>query len=68
MSDIVCVLSERTGKVLLAQKGDFSLQKGDAVIIESELGGELAVVKNVADKICESYYCRSYRSSGFYYM
>jgi cell fate regulator YaaT (PSP1 superfamily) len=54
MSDIICVVSERTGKVLLAKKGDLSLQKGDSVIIESELGGELAVVKNASTKICAS--------------
>jgi cell fate regulator YaaT (PSP1 superfamily) len=53
MPDIVCVISERSGKVILADKGEFNLKQGDSIIIESELGGELAVVKNVSRKVCE---------------
>jgi cell fate regulator YaaT (PSP1 superfamily) len=54
MSDIVCVISERTGKHFRAINEDLNLKKGDSVIIESELGGELTVVKNISTKICES--------------
>ncbi len=54
MSDIVCVVSERSGKLLRVQKQDFDIKKGDYVIIESELGGELAVVQNISSKICRS--------------
>lgn len=54
MSDIICVVSERSGKLFRVKKEDFDIKKGDHVIIESELGGELGVVKNVSSKICGS--------------
>jgi len=54
MSDIACVVLERSGKLFRVKKGDFEIKKGDYVIIESELGGELAVVKNISGKICDS--------------
>lgn len=53
MSDIICVVSELSGKLFWVNKEDFDLKEGDHVIIESELGGELAVVKNISSKICE---------------
>ncbi len=53
MSDFICVVSERSGKLFRTKKEDFNLREGDHVIIESELGGELAVVKNISSKICE---------------
>jgi cell fate regulator YaaT (PSP1 superfamily) len=52
MSEIVCVLSERSGKVLRAKKGKEDLKRGDICIIESELGGDLAVVVDASSKIC----------------
>ena len=52
MSDIICVLSQRSGKLLRVQKENFDVKEGDHVIIESELGGELAVVKKTSGKIC----------------
>ena len=52
MSEIVCVLSERSGKVLRAKKGKEDLKRGDVCIIESELGGDLAVVVDTSSKIC----------------
>ena len=54
MSDIICVVSERSGKIFRTKKQEFDVKKGDYVIIESELGGELAVVKNISSKICEA--------------
>lgn len=54
MSDIMCVVSERSGKLFRVKKEGFDIKQGDQVIIESELGGELAVVKNVSSKICGS--------------
>ena len=54
MSNIICVVSERFGKLFWVKKEDFDIKKGDHVIIESELGGELAVVKNISGKVCES--------------
>jgi cell fate regulator YaaT (PSP1 superfamily) len=50
----MCVVSERSGKLFRVKKEGLDIKKGDQVIIESELGGELAVVKNVSSKICES--------------
>lgn len=52
MSEIICVLSERTGKVLKAKKGEESFQRGDYCLVESELGGDLAVVVDVSSEIC----------------
>ena len=54
MSDNICVVSERSGKLFRAKKENFDVKEGDYVIIDSELGGELAVVKNISRKICES--------------
>ncbi len=53
MSDIICVVSKRSGKLFRVNNENFDLKKGACVIIESELGGELAVVKNISGKICE---------------
>ncbi len=54
MSDIICAISERSGKIFRIKKGDLDLKKNDRVIIDSELGGELAVVEDVSSKICQS--------------
>ncbi len=54
MSDIVCVLAERSGKVYRIKRGDVELKRDDPVIIDSELDGELAVVIDVSSKICTS--------------
>lgn len=53
MSDIICVVSERSGKLLRVKRENFDLKKGDYVIVESELGGDLAIAKNISRKICE---------------
>lgn len=52
MPEIVCVLSQRSRKVLRAKTGKESLQKGDFCLIESELGGDLAVVIDDTSEIC----------------
>lgn len=52
MSEIVCVLSERSGKVFRAKKGKEDLKIGDYCIIESELGGDLSVVIDVSSEVC----------------
>ncbi len=54
MSEIICVVSKRSGKFFRVKKENLDIKEGDYVIIDSELGGELAVVKNVSRKICES--------------
>ncbi|MBC8358003.1 MAG: hypothetical protein ISS41_08975 [Candidatus Aminicenantes bacterium] len=52
MSDIICVLSESSGKVFRVNKGNEDLIIGDLCIIESELGGDLAAVVDVSSDIC----------------
>jgi len=54
MSDIICVLSERSGKIFRVKRSDIDLKRGDHIIVDSELGGELAVVVDVSSRICES--------------
>jgi cell fate regulator YaaT (PSP1 superfamily) len=52
MSDIICVTSQRSSKLLRVKREGFDVKEGDRVIIESELGGELAVVKSITGTIC----------------
>lgn len=52
MPEIVCVLSESTGKIFRAIKGEEELNKGDLCIIESDLGGDLAVVIDTSSSFC----------------
>jgi len=54
MSDIICAISERSGKIFRLKKGNLDLKKGDHVIVDSELGGELALVEGVSSRICQS--------------
>jgi len=58
MAEIVRVLSERTGKIFRAKKGKEELGRGDFCLVESELGGDLALVVDDSSKICD------YRKSG----
>lgn len=53
MPDIVCLLSERTGKILRAEKGEEEYQRGDICLVESELGGDLAVIIDLSSDICK---------------
>jgi cell fate regulator YaaT (PSP1 superfamily) len=52
MSDIICVLSKSSGKIFRAKKGEEDLRRGDLCIIESELGGDLAVVVDSSSEVC----------------
>ena len=52
MSDIVCALSELSGKILRVKKGKEDLKIGDFCIVESKLGGDLAVVVDVSSDVC----------------
>jgi len=54
MPEIVCLVSERTGKILRALKGDMDIQKGDICLVESELGGDIARVIDIASDICRA--------------
>lgn len=53
MPDIVCLISERTGKTIRAMKGEEDLRKGDICLVESELGGDLGVVVDISSEVCK---------------
>src|SRR4030043_916190 len=52
LSEIVCLVSESTGRVLRVQKGDLSIQKGEVYLVESDLGGDLAKAVDIPSEIC----------------
>jgi cell fate regulator YaaT (PSP1 superfamily) len=52
MADIVCFVSQTTGKVLRAVKGDETFENGGLYLIESELGGDLAKAVEVSSEVC----------------
>jgi len=52
MAEIVCVLSERTGKIFRAKKGKEEIKRGNLCLVESELGGDLALVVDDSSEIC----------------
>jgi len=52
MSEIVLMLSERTGKIFRAKRGKEEFQRGDFFIVESEFGGDLAVVIDISSDVC----------------
>jgi len=54
MSEIICVNSERLGRVFRVQNGDSELNKGDRCIVEIDLGEELVVVIHSPGSACES--------------
>jgi cell fate regulator YaaT (PSP1 superfamily) len=54
MSDIVCVQSETSGRLVRVHAGDLALHVGDRVLIESELGGDLAVVVDGTSTYCHN--------------
>jgi cell fate regulator YaaT (PSP1 superfamily) len=51
MSEIIYVFSDRLKKTLRADKNKIELDKGDICLIESSLGGELAIVVDTPGKI-----------------
>jgi cell fate regulator YaaT (PSP1 superfamily) len=52
MSNIVCVISERSGKIFRAKADKEEMSRGDFCLIESDLGGDLAQVIDVSSKVC----------------
>jgi len=54
MSDIVYVQSETSGRFLRVRPGGLALHVGDRIIIESELGGDLAVVVDETSSFCRN--------------
>ena len=54
MPDIICVRSETTGRMVRVHPGDLTLQCGDRCLIESDLGGDLAVVVDETSSFCRN--------------
>jgi len=52
MSELVCLISERSGKIVRARKGDLDIRMGDLCLIESEFGGDLATVVDTGSGVC----------------
>lgn len=52
MSELVCLISERTGRMIRARRNGVELEKGDLCLIDSEFGGELAVVADLTSDVC----------------
>jgi cell fate regulator YaaT (PSP1 superfamily) len=52
MADVICVQSETSGRLIRARPDGIPLAKGDRCIIESELGGDLAVVVDDHSFLC----------------
>ena len=54
MSEIIRVYTERLGRIFRAQGKEEGLKAGDICLIESELGGDLAVVIDISSRACQS--------------
>jgi len=54
MSDIVCVRSETTGRLVRVHAGEMGLRVGERCLVESELGGDLAVVVDEGSIQCHN--------------
>ena len=54
MPDIICAQSESTGRFVRVRVGDLALHVGDRCLIESELGGDLAVVVDETSGFCHN--------------
>jgi cell fate regulator YaaT (PSP1 superfamily) len=52
MSELVCLISDRTGKIVRAKKGPEQVKRGDICLIESEYGGDMAVVIDDVSDVC----------------
>src|SRR5512139_1481014 len=52
MADIVCLISQTTGKMLRALKGEENVQAGELYVVESDLGGDLAKSVEVSSGVC----------------
>ncbi len=54
MSEIICLISETTGKTVRAKTEGLEVQLGDLCLVESELGGDLATVVDLSSCVCSS--------------
>jgi len=55
MTEIICLVSESTGKILRALKGEEEVRKGDVCLVESELGGDIAKVIDLRSDVCRAH-------------
>jgi cell fate regulator YaaT (PSP1 superfamily) len=53
MSEIICLVSQSSGKIIRAFKGEEIAQPGDLFMVESELGGDLAKVIDMSTRVCQ---------------
>jgi cell fate regulator YaaT (PSP1 superfamily) len=52
MAEVYCFVSQSTGKVLRAVKGEEDILKGEFYVIESDLGGDLAKAIDISPEVC----------------
>jgi cell fate regulator YaaT (PSP1 superfamily) len=52
MAELVCLISERSGRIVRARKGDLDIRMGDLCLIESDYGGDLATVVDSGSDVC----------------
>jgi cell fate regulator YaaT (PSP1 superfamily) len=52
MDEIVCLISESTGRIIRARRGEEELKRGDTCLVDSEYGGDLATVIDLSSEIC----------------
>jgi len=54
MPELICVQSATSGRIVRVRPGELGLRPGDRCIIDSELGGDLAVVVDDVSQMCNS--------------
>lgn len=52
MPELVCLISERTGRMLRARRNGLEVEKGDLCLVSSEFGGELATIVDTDSVLC----------------
>jgi cell fate regulator YaaT (PSP1 superfamily) len=52
MPELVCLISERTGRMIRARRNGHQVEKGDLCLVDSEFGGELGVIVDTDSVLC----------------
>jgi cell fate regulator YaaT (PSP1 superfamily) len=52
MTELVCLISEKSGRMIRARRNGLELERGDLCLVESEFGGELARVADMSSELC----------------
>ena len=52
MTELVCLISEKSGRMIRARRNGLELDRGDLCLVESEFGGELARVADLSSELC----------------